>query len=258
MLILLIDPELSIYADAKRIILDNGADVIISNPSVIDLCSSKAKTARFFSETGLPFLETLEIGEIKGDQDIHFPAILKPCIGSGGKDVYLVENMQEVEALSNRIDNPIIQEKAEGQEITLDCLTDFSGSPVRIVARERLEIRSGESSKGRTFKDNNLLRLVFELLSNLHAIGPVTVQCFRSNGKYVFSEINPRFGGGYPLSHAAGANFPALLIQMYNRQQIKGQLDEYEENLYFCRYDDAFYFRKDEGQSKFPSPDGKD
>lgn len=253
----LIDPELSTYAESSDIFLQSGVTVLISEPRTVEICSDKTLTARFFKEAALPYLKTGLILEDGCVEDIEFPAVLKPCRGSGGKDVFLVSNQDELKVLAKLVQEPVLQQRAEGQEITVDCLVDFNNNPLRIVARERLEIRAGESSKGRTFKDKSLLELVEKLLVTLKAIGPITIQCFRHNSEYVFTEINPRFGGGYPLSHAAGANFPWLIMAMCKDIAIDVQLDDYMPDIYFSRFDQAFYLRKDSREGEMEIIDGQ-
>jgi len=247
----LIDPELHFYAANKEMLRKRGTRVIVSDSGVIDMCSDKVLTARFLQKVGLPFLKTTPVAGKGWEKHIELPAVLKPRSGSGGKDVYIVRSEEDVSVLSKRLNEPILQQRAEGQEITLDCMVGFDGQPLRIVARERLEVRAGESSKGRTIKENHILDLTKELLQYLKACGPVTVQCFRLEVEYVFTEINPRFGGGYPLSHAAGADFPYILLSMCKGESIKDDVYAFEEGVYFCRFDEAFYLRMDDKNNEF-------
>jgi len=245
----LIDTELGIYAENKEVFADIGTEVIVSEPEVIGICASKLSTAAFFRKCGLPHLMTVSLEDWHRSSVIPLPAVLKPDRGSAGIGVYEVNNKDEIETLSRRISYPIIQERAMGKEVTVDCLVDRSGSLVRYVARERLEIRAGESSKGRTFKDKELGRLLEGLCARLGAFGPITIQCFRDGGNYVFSEINPRFGGGYPLAQAAGADFPRLLVSILMGEKIEVDMDGYKENMYMTRYDQAFYLVRDNAGS---------
>ncbi|MBN2167802.1 MAG: ATP-grasp domain-containing protein [Actinobacteria bacterium] len=247
----LIDPELSVYAANMAEFEKIGTTVAASDARAADICGDKVLTAAFLEESGLPYLKTAILGVDKWADIVQLPAVLKPRSGSGGKDVYIVNSGEEVEVLFKRVEKPILQELARGQEITLDCMVDFSHQPLRIVARERLEIRAGESSKGRTVKDAEVTRLTSALLRKLNARGPVTVQCFRYENQYVFTEINPRFGGGYPLAHAAGADFPYILLSMCSGKTIGEDMNAYEENVYFCRFDDAFYLKPDDRDDGF-------
>lgn len=243
----LIDPELIVYSKHKNDFEREGVSIIVSDFEVIEICFDKMKTYNFFKEAGIPCLRTVDIHE----DNIELPAIIKPRRGSGGINVFEVCSRQEIEVLSRRIEDPIIQEKAVGQEITIDTLVDMEGRPIKIVPRERLEIRAGESSKGRTIRDKELTDLTIKLLLKLKAVGPITVQCFKTETGYVFSEINPRFGGGYPLSHAAGADFPRLILMMSKGENITCGIDDYEENVYFTRYDEAFYLKVSLNEDKF-------
>ena len=243
-LIPLIDTELRAYSSNKKLFKEIGTDVIVSDPAVIEICESKAKTAAFFEEVGLPFLHTVKLDDGYINYEADLPAVLKPDRGSGGIGVYTVASKEEVAILRQQIPEPVLQGMARGQEVTIDCLVDRAGSLIRFVARERLEIRAGESSKGRTFKDEKLAGLLSILCRDLGAFGPITIQCFRDEEQYVFSEINPRFGGGYPLAHIAGADFPRLLISLIEGESITGAIDEYEKNVYMTRFDEAFYLKK--------------
>ena len=245
MLVPLIDPELTVYSESIGLLNSIGTRVLVSCPETVETCLDKVLTARFLEDRNLPFLRTVPVSDGIPESVIRLPAVLKPRCGSGGMDVFTVFEDEEIMSLSRRVHEPILQEKAEGQEITLDCLVDFNGKPLRVVARERLEIRAGESSKGRTVKDGYLTDLTEDLLMNLRACGPVTVQCFRSEGKYVFTEINPRFGGGYPLAHAAGAGFPDIIMSLAQGESVEKDLSAYDEDVYFARFDEAFYLRRD-------------
>jgi carbamoyl-phosphate synthase large subunit len=139
------------------------------------------------------------------------------------------------------IDNPVIQEFAKGQEFTLDVLADLRGKVVNVVPRERIEIRAGEVNKGKTVKDQRLIKFGKMIVEKLGGIGPITIQCFIKDDEIKFTEINPRFGGGYPLSFAAGANYPELLIRMALGESITAKLGEFEENLIMLRWEDAVF-----------------
>lgn len=247
----LIDTELDMFAKSKKLFAGIGTDVLISDYGVIGTCSSKFATASFFNSIGLRSLQTALLMQDRASIGISFPAVIKPDKGSGGEGVHFVDSQDDVDVLMRDIEEPVLQELAKGQEITIDCLVDKQGALVRFVARERLEIRAGESSKGKTFKDNKLKDLLIRLSSELKAYGPIAIQCFRDDDGYIFSEINPRFGGGYPLAHAAGADFPQLLISIMKGENIGGKIDDYEEDVYMTRYDHAFFLRENKATKEF-------
>ena len=49
-------------------------------------------------------------------------------------------------------------------------------------------------------------------------------------------EINPRFGGGYPLTYFSGANFAKYLIKDYLDEKLS-YFEDWKENLVMLRFD---------------------
>lgn len=241
----LIDTELPMYAEAKEMFAERGTLALVSSPAVTRICGDKLETAAFFSKSGVASLAT-QVFQPDAPTEVNYPVVVKPRFGSAGKGVFRARNEAETIFYAGLIQNPIVQEYAAGQEITIDCLCDTESSLVNAVTRERLEIRAGESSKGRTFKDESLLQQVAAICDTLRPIGPVTIQCFRRDGTYLFSEINPRFGGGYPLAQAAGADYPYLILQMVLGRKVPARLGEYIEDLVMLRFDEAFYVRRED------------
>ena len=123
-----------------------------------------------------------------------------------------INSPEELYFFSNYIKDSILQEYVSGQEYTIDVLVDFDGNVRSIVPRLRLETRSGEVSKGITVKNLRIMQAAQKIAENLPgAVGCLTIQCFLLNDNSLkFIEINPRFGGGFPLSIQAGADFPPL------------------------------------------------
>jgi len=125
-------------------------------------------------------------------------------------------------------------------------LADFNGKVLNVVPRERIKVRAGEINKGRTVKDEKLIEYAKNITEKLGAIGVITIQCFVKDDEIKFTEINPRIGGGYPLSFAAGANYPESLIRMILGEKVAPRLGEFEGNLIMLRWEDAVFIRRDE------------
>ena len=134
-------------------------------------------------------------------------------------------------------------DKSIYKEFTVDMYYDKSHRLKSIVPRERMEIRAGEISKGRTVKSGLMDYLKFRFEKIDGCIGCICMQVFFNRHPFdiVGIEINPRFGGGYPLSYAAGANFPELLIREYFFNEPLFYADDWKDNLLMLRYDDAVY-----------------
>jgi len=245
LIIATIDIELLILSQNKEIFEKKGIRIAISDTKVIEICSNKLKTFQFFKENNIPTVETFSYCQVDKIEKLNYPLFIKPCSGSASINTYKINNRKELDFFINYIDNPVIQEYAEGKEFTMDILADFNGNVINVVPRERIEVRAGEINKGRTVKDEKIIENTKNIIEKLRAIGPITIQCFVKNNEIKFTEINPRFGGGYPLSFAAGANYPELLIRMVLREKITTKLGKFEENLIMLRWEDAIFIKEE-------------
>lgn len=123
------------------------------------------------------------------------------------RDGKLASNSKVAAALT------VIQPKIVGQEYGLDIVSDFNGKFVTVLSRQKLTMRGGETDKAVTCDSAtflNLGRRISELL--LHR-GLIDVDVIvDEDGQAWVIDINPRFGGGYPFSHLAGADIPSAYI----------------------------------------------
>ena len=245
LLIPLIDTELNLLSLNEQRFRDRGVTVLISSAAVNDICYSKKKTGLFFQTIGMKTPKIYQLAEIS---DRNFPLIIKPDRGSASVGVYQIRNRTELDFFANYVENPIIQELISGEEYTIDVLVNFQGKAISIVPRSRLETRAGETSKGTTVKNLALIAAAKYVVESLPgAIGCITVQCFlQPNGEITFIEINPRFGGGYPLAYRAGADFPLWLFQLCAGKNPQVAIDEWEDGLSMLRYDDAIFVKAEE------------
>lgn len=239
-----IDTELLILSQNKEIFEKKGIRIAISDTKVVEICSNKLKTFQFFKENNIPTVGTFSYCQVDKIEKLNYPLFIKPCSGSASINTYKINNRKELDFFINYIDNPVIQEYAEGKEFTMDILADLNGKVLNVVPRERIEVRAGEINKGRTVKDEKIIEYAKNITEKLGAIGPITIQCFKKGNVIKFTEINPRIGGGYPLSFAAGANYPELLIRMVLGEKIEPVLGEFEENLIMLRWEDAVFIKE--------------
>jgi carbamoyl-phosphate synthase large subunit len=242
LLIPLIDTELTLLSLHEQRFRDLGVTVLISSAAVNDICYGKKKTGLFFQTIGVRTPKIYQLDEVK---DQNFPIIIKPNKGSASVGVYQIKNQTELNFFANYVEEPIIQELISGEEYTIDVLVNFQGKAISIVPRLRLETRAGETSKGTTVKNPALIAAAKYVVESLPgAIGCVTVQCFlQPDGEIIFIEINPRFGGGYPLAYRAGADFPLWLFQLCADKNPQVAIDGWEDGLSMLRYDDAIFVK---------------
>ena len=214
LLIPLIDTELPALAAAVDRFAEAGCVALISSPSVVETCRDKLATYHALKEAGIDTPTTWPWAEVIKRKRHRFPYYLKPRAGSAAMGNYAVRNLDELHTLGRRVRDPIVQEFVTGIEHTLDVYTGFDGRPRCAVPRKRLEVRTGEVSKGLIVKDRAVMdvgRRVAETLGECR--GVVTVQCMVTPDRRIrVIEINPRFGGGAPLAIHAGADFPKWIL----------------------------------------------
>ncbi|MDQ0859283.1 ATP-grasp domain-containing protein [Bacillus sp. V2I10] len=242
LIIPLIDTELTLLAKSRTLFEEIGVKVLVSSVELNEIASDKTKTYDFFVEKGLqtPKVYTNEELDKKA---FRFPLLIKPLDGSSSKGVTKILNEKELDFFCEYIPNAMVQEFVEGTEYTVDVMVDFKGNIKTIVPRMRIETRAGEVSKGVTEKNGIIINAVEEVVNLLpQPVGCLTLQLFKkTNGDITFIEINPRFGGGIPLSIQAGANFPLWTIQACKGENFTVQDYSWKENLTMLRFDEAVY-----------------
>jgi carbamoyl-phosphate synthase large subunit len=240
-----VDLDLHLLAANKNKFSDAGCTVLISEPDVINICQDKRQTFKFLAENGFDTPVTLSTEQALHKKNIKYPLFLKPWDGYASRGNALVKNREELCFYTKKIPNCIVQEFIAGQEFTCDVFVDFDLKVRCVVPRNRIETRTGEVSKGKIIKNMKIMRRTAELVQTLGA-GPgiITVQLILTKDETIkFIEINPRFGGGVPLSIKAGANFPKWILQLLTGKVPNIKLDGFENNLLMLRYDEAVWLR---------------
>ena len=241
-----IDTELKILAQNQKKFAKLGCRVLVSSEEVIDICQDKRQTYRFLIKNGFETPITMSAGSALSKSNLTWPCLLKPWDGSAGKDIFIVKNRQELAFYTRKIKNAICQEYIEGEEYTCDVYVDFEKNVRCAIPRKRLEVRAGEVSKSRIIKNTNIMNQAVKLVELLGAgPGVITLQLFLTKKqKLKFTEINPRFGGGAPLSIRAGANFPKWILQEFLGKQPKIEFDDFTDGLIMLRYDSEVWIDK--------------
>jgi carbamoyl-phosphate synthase large subunit len=243
-----IDPELPIYAEHRESFSSIGTTVAVSTPEVITITSDKVTTHQWLVERGFPTVKQFSSGE----EDVRsngwpFPLLVKPRSGSASIGVAVVQDRLHLE-IATRAGDFVVQTIAPGNEHTIDVLTDRTGRCVCAVPRRRLETRSGESSKGITVRSDQLISLAQRICESLPGgYGPLTIQVFidDSTGEINVVEINPRFGGGFPLSWEAGARYPQWMIEEILGLPSTATDSKWQSGLVMLRWDEGVFVRAD-------------
>lgn len=242
----LIDPDIRILSQGKSAIEATGARVMVVGHDGVQLCEDKWLTTQFFRSLGLTTPRSW-LPDDKSIQNVEFPIFIKPRRGSASQNTFKVKDKSSLDFFSAYVPNPIVQEYIQGSEVTSDVICFDEGEVLAIVSRRRIEVRSGEVSKGVTVFNKEIASACDLIARSLPAIGPITVQCIMRDGIPYFTEINARFGGGIPLGIAAGVDSPKLIIQRAGGMAVTRQVSgEYRQGLYMSRYDESFFVTEDE------------
>src|SRR5699024_2267062 len=231
-----IDTELIKLSENKNTIeKETSAKVLVSDEKVMRICRDKINTQKWMEDQGFQMPKMLDIEDVSSTD---FPLFIKPKAGSSSIGAYKVNNINELDLYSKTIKDPILQEFAEGEEYTVDVFLDFDSNVITVVPRLRVATRAGEISKGKIVKDREIIDEVIRLMEILKPIGHITVQLMKTESEIQFIEINPRFGGGAPMSILSGANSPKYLYQLLLGKKLIYH-EEYKENIQFLRFDDS-------------------
>lgn len=241
-----IDTELP-YLDRYRHQLgDAGAFVLVAGRQTTVICGDKVRTHAFLDAADIACPQQWSADAARRDaEDLAYPVVVKPIAGSSSVGVWVAESSQE---LRHRIlDTDIVQSLAPGDEYTVDVWVDRDGAVRSVVPRRRIEVRGGEVSKGVTAHHQMVEQLARKTAEALpDAYGPLTIQVFADGESAQVIEINPRFGGGYPLSWQAGARTTVWALQDALGAEHDPADFGWEEGLHMLRYDQSLFLRQED------------
>ena len=239
------EDELMLMAENRTLFETQGITVVVSAADTIELCRDKYLFYRYLKERKLPCLKTWEsLQEFEKDyeeQRAAFPVFVKPKRGCGSIGISRVDTLDLLRLLCRYSEEQLmIQQFCTGQEFGADIYVDLLDGGVKAVfVKEKLRMRAGETEKSVSYKDEELFGLILRTVEGLSLKGPVDMDIFRMDGAYYISEINPRFGGGYPHAYGCGVNFPKLLATNVQGEVNPPGIGNYEEKIYMMKYQDA-------------------
>ena len=231
-----IDTELLILSQNIDLFKKNKIDVLISNEPLIKIFRDKRATHVFFEN------HNINCAKQFSKDNFSLPIYIKPFDGSRSQDNFLITKQEQLTDYHFENEKLMFLEYLDHNifdEFTIDLYYDKSSNLKCIVPRKRVEVRDGEVNKAIT-KSGFFIDEIMNKLSFIAGFrGCITLQIFVNKHKeQIFGiEINPRFGGGFPLSYLAGANFPIWIIQEYLLNQTIDFCDNWEQNLMMLRYD---------------------
>ena len=228
-----IDPEIHILSGYKDVFLNHGVKLVVSNRNVLDICFDKLKMNKFLTKIGLHYPDTYtsidDFNEALSEGEISFPVVLKPILGSGSVDTYILDDKYKLQAMFH--DGMIIQEKLDGIEYGTDTFNSFEGVPLRCVIKRKLSMRSGETDKSISVHSPEVENVLMKLARELKHIANLDCDIIVSNGIPYIIDMNPRFGGGYPATHAMGVNLVEVLYKLLNDEEVSVDICNYEDDI---------------------------
>ena len=238
-----IDDELELFATAKGAFARRGIAVAVSSPTTAAICNDKYATCAHLRTHGIAAAETFLPGALPTAP--RFPLFVKPRIGRGGVGAYRARNRRELAFFLDYVPGAIVQEYLDGPEFTIDVLCDDSGRVLSVVPRERVVIRAGVIDRGRTSNEPALIALAMRCAEALTFAGAVNLQCRVVNGRPTIFEINPRFSGGIPLTIAAGADFPGMLLDLAAGRSVRPAIGAFQSDFWMTSYEASFFLDDD-------------
>jgi len=229
------DKEIPILAKQRNDFNKRGIKLIVSNSKVIDICYDKYSTYKFLKENKFLFPKTFisleeTLREINAG-NLDFPLLIKPRKGSASLGIKKVFDIKELRDSFNIYDNLIIQEFLQGDEYGVDVFSNSNLKPVSIFIKRKIKMRAGETDKAITVYDKKMIEFIKKLIKTLGLYGPGDIDLFKRGNEYIIIEINPRFGGGYPMSHAVGAEFPEKMVKLINEEPLEPDFVRYSDDV---------------------------
>lgn len=235
-IISLFDIDLPVLSKNKKLFEEQGITIVVSDFWVTELCNDKWLTYQFLTKNDIrtprSFISLDDAKTALQAAEITYPLFIKPRWGMGSIGIFEAENDLELEVLYNKTQKAIaksylkyesaadishavlIQERAKGLEHGIDVLNDLEGNFICTVAKQKIAMRAGETDIAKVIQHGGLESLGNKLSSLLRHIGNLDVDCFLDEGNISVLELNCRFGGQYPFTHLAGANFPAIIVDL--------------------------------------------
>ena len=239
----LIDPELSVLAKNEARFAASGVKVIGSSYELCEFAYDKSSTYRWLEEHGYPCArywtasEDFFRDEEKGEA--RFPVFVKPVRGSASADAAPAADRETLEYLLSRRDGMLIQEYLSGQEIGADVYVDLiSGEPVSVFTKKKIRMRAGETDRAVSFRDEKLFAFIERFVTETGFRGPLDIDLFEKDGAYCITDVNPRFGGGYPHAHLCGCDHVKLIAENLKGNVNAKRIGAYPSGIRMMKYCD--------------------
>ena len=213
-----------------------GALVLLPDAEVVERTSDKYVAHRFFEERGIHSPPTWLPDELPEEPD--FPLLVKSRRGFGSRNIFRARDRGELDFfLAHTPVESMVQGVCLGDEYSIDAFSDLEGRCLNAIPRTMIESKGGESIKGMTIRDPDLIELGRHVAETLEIKGPATIQCFRTpDGRHEITDVNLRFGGAFPLPLAAGGAYPELALALARGERPEPRLGQFRDGVVMTRF----------------------
>jgi carbamoyl-phosphate synthase large subunit len=239
----LIDPELSLLAANADKFKKLGTTVIGSSYELCEMSLDKFQMFQWLEKHDYKCAKSyMDKEKFFVDVDagkINYPVFVKPSRGSASIAISKAYDKETVELLFAHEEGLMIQEFLDGQEIGADVYIDMiSGEVVSIFTKKKIKMRAGETDKAVSFKDEKLFALIERFVKEAGYRGQIDIDIFEIDSQYYISEVNPRFGGGYPHAYECGVNHMKLIVNNLEDKCNNRMIGNYENGIYMMKYNE--------------------
>jgi carbamoyl-phosphate synthase large subunit len=215
---------------------DVNALVLLPDAETVERLGDKYLALVLFEERGIASPPTWLPNGVP--DDAGFPLLVKARHGFGSRHIYRAADRAQLGFfLGYTPVDSIVQACLGGEEFSIDVFCDLEGRCLNAIPRTMIESKGGESIKGMTIRDEALIELGRDVAEKLHLVGPANIQCFReADGSHFVTDINPRFGGGFPLPLAAGGRYPELALALARGERPEPRVGEFRDGIVMTRF----------------------
>jgi carbamoyl-phosphate synthase large subunit len=226
--------------------------VLLPDPEVCERMSDKLAAHRFFVEHGIASPRSWAPGDVPADA--RFPVLVKARAGFGSRHIYRADDPEQLDFfLRYTTAESFVQECCQGEEFSIDVLCDMDGRCLNAIPRTMILSKGGESIRGASIADRELIEHGARVAETVGIKGPANVQCFREpDGSLPITDVNTRFGGGFPVPLAAGGRYPELALALARGEHPEPRLGEFEEGVVMTRFFSEVCLSRDGGGALRP------
>lgn len=262
------DPDIHRLAPHRDRFLALGITPILPSVAASQVAFDKHHTYKFCLAHGFATPQTfVEYGAAQAaiaQGLLQFPVMIKPRYGSGSQGICKAHTDEQMRVFFDYAPDMLIQEMIPGDEYGLDICADLESQVLGVVPRHKLAMRAGETDQAKTCRHPALLELGIRLGETLNVVGPMDVDLILNQGIPFIIDINPRFGGGYPMAHLAGADYPGLICRMLRGETLTPRIGEFQSDVIMLKEYSVFggevetLFRRVSASATFEVSDYRD